>query len=584
MSRIRRLRRRAGHSASTHDRARRLSAVHLDEPLEPSDSTWLAEHLASCAPCRSVASAYAADRTALRGLRDRQPEAPRDLWARTAASLQRESVSSGRVRRRSSAPPRRTSIPGFGALAGVAAVALVVGATVLSGNPAGGPQIPVASGGGSQLAIAPTPTVPGPTTIAVGAGWVNWIEKAADGALAYNTTQVLEVCPPDRQPDCAPVAPVDPQRVNLTIRPKSVTKSPGRNQAVVVGTDASGRDAVVVIVLPTTEPSPAPTKRPTPTPTPPETTVPATETPGSTTTDTTPPPDPATTSEPSDEPPPATPTPTAVATPEPTVALSLAIVSDVTVVGQSAAYSPDGSWFAFSARPADDSAGPDVYLWRVGSSEAKPMTDDHASVFASWVGNRLVASRTMDDGSTASFFIDPVSAIETPIEGRAWRPIVDPTGRWAVTWVGTVKPGSTERTAIPDVGSLVLRAFDRTLGFDPDTSTSEPVAKGQFGEFDVRWDETGRWLAVWLADPTDPTIGRLNLLRLDPDTGQLDRPRGAPQDVTSLAGFSISNGRLVWATPPGQGGEGSRVQIVAWSGGSVGAVESGPVEDVIVVN
>ncbi len=387
----------------------------------------------------------------------------------------------------------------------------------------------------SQLAIAPTPTLPGPTPIAVGAGWVNWIEKSADGALAYNTTRVLEVCPPDRQPDCAPVAPVDPKHVNLTIRPKSVTKSPGRNQAVVVGTDAAGKDAVLVIVLPTSEPSPAPTKRPTPKPAPPETAAPSTETPGSTATDTPAPTDPATSSAPSDEP---SPTPTADGTPEPTVALSLAIVSGVTVVGQSAAYSPDGSWFAFSARPADDSAGPDVYLWRVGSSEAKRMTDDHASVFASWVGNRLVASRTVDGTSTVSFFIDPVSAIETPIEGRAWRPIVDPTGRWAVTWDGTVKPGSTDQTAIPDSGSLVLRPFDRLVGFSPDSSRPEPVAKGQFGEFDVRWDETGRWLAVWLADPTDPTIGRLNLLRVDPDTGRIDRPRGAP------AGCHVTPGLL----------------------------------------
>ena len=39
-------------------------------------------------------------------------------------------------------------------------------------------------------------------------------------------------------------------------------------------------------------------------------------------------------------------------------------------------------------------------------------------------------------------------------------------------------------------------------------------------------------------------------------------------------GFSIAKGRLAWATPPGQGGEGSRVQIVAWSGDEVGSTES----------
>ena len=43
-----------------------------------------------------------------------------------------------------------------------------------------------------------------------------------------------------------------------------------------------------------------------------------------------------------------------------------------------------------------------------------------------------------------------------------------------------------------------------------------------------------------------------------------------------MPGFSIGNGRLAWATPHGQGAEGSRVQIVAWSDDGVGAAESGP--------
>jgi hypothetical protein len=53
--------------------------------------------------------------------------------------------------------------------------------------------------------------------------------------------------------------------------------------------------------------------------------------------------------------------------------------------------------------------------------------------------------------------------------------------------------------------------------------------------------------------------------------------------VASLPGFSIGEGRLAWATPPGQGGEGSRVQIVAWTPDNVGTVETAPGEDLIVV-
>ena len=112
----------------------------------------------------------------------------------------------------------------------------------------------------------------------------------------------------------------------------------------------------------------------------------------------------------------------------------------------------------------------------------------------------------------------------------------------------------------------------------------EVISDEAISEFDARWDETGSWLGIWLADASDATIGRLSLLHVDPATGKLERVHGAPKDVTALPGFSIANGRLAWATPPGQGGEGSRVQIVAWSDESVGAVESGPVEGVVVVH
>jgi hypothetical protein len=153
-----------------------------------------------------------------------------------------------------------------------------------------------------------------------------------------------------------------------------------------------------------------------------------------------------------------------------------------------------------------------------------------------------------------------------------------------VTWDGTVGLAPDGMTPVPADGSLVLRGFNGATGVDATSAPAAAVAAGPFAEFDVRWDETGSWLAVWLADASDPTIGRLSLLQLDPVTGELDRPHGAPHDMPALPGFSIANGRLAWATPPGQSGEGSRVQVVAWTDDGVGAVESGPVENVVVIH
>jgi hypothetical protein len=153
-----------------------------------------------------------------------------------------------------------------------------------------------------------------------------------------------------------------------------------------------------------------------------------------------------------------------------------------------------------------------------------------------------------------------------------------------VTWDGSVKVGPDGMTPVAAEGALVLRSFRDASGVDTTGKPAAVVAEGSFAEFDVRWDETGSWLAVWLADAGDPSIGRLSLLQIDPVTGELERPRGAPRDTPALPGFSIANGRLAWATPRGQDGEGSRVQVVAWTDDGVGAVESGPVENVVVIH
>jgi hypothetical protein len=591
MSRMHRLRRRhASASTAFHVRARELAADSLGSPLTDVDAVWLDEHLADCASCRSIAAAYEADRLTLRGLRDHQPEAPRDLWARTAAALERESVASGGATRRATGRSSRSG-PWLGVASGVAVIALVIGVSALSGAFNRGPTTANVPAPSTPAVAIASPAVPGPTPIVVGAGSVGWVGTSPDGDLAYNVTPVHQVCPADRQPDCAPVTDNDSKSVHMDVRPKSISQSPVRNQAVVVGTDAQGDDAVVVIALPTRAPTttPVPTVEPSVAPTVAPTGTAATSAPPTTSE---PPASASTEPTPSasvEATPAATPTTTPSATPEPTIATALAIVSDVTVVGESAAFSPDGAWFAFTARPSDDSAGPDIYLWRVGDTLARPLTDDHRSVFASWAGGRVVGSRPAAAASTAaveprSFFLDPATRQETAITAPAWRPIVDPAGDRAVTWIGTVKLGSDGLTSVPAAGSLVLRGFTKDVGPDPGDAAAAVVSDGPVSEFDVRWDETGTWLAIWVAEATDPTIGRLSLLHLDRATGRIDRPHGAPQDVTALPGFSIADKRLAWATPPGQGGDGSRVQIVAWTDKTVGAVESGPVEGVVVVH
>jgi hypothetical protein len=186
--------------------------------------------------------------------------------------------------------------------------------------------------------------------------------------------------------------------------------------------------------------------------------------------------------------------------------------------------------------------------------------------------------------SARSFLVDPATGAQTELDGSAWRPVVDPSGQWALTWDGTVRLDDGGLSITPASGSLAVRPFTKGVGIGDDSTNGSIVTDSAVPEFDARWDETGTWLAVWLADPSNPAIGRLSLHHLDRTTGKIERVQGAPKDQTALPGFSIGNGRLAWATPPGTGGEGSRVQVVAWSNDTVGSVESGPVEDVIVIH
>jgi predicted anti-sigma-YlaC factor YlaD len=197
MSRVHRLRRRVGQSAATHERARTLAATRVDFALDPVEAAWLEAHLGSCEACRSVAVGYDADRLALRAMRDRQPVPPRDLWARTSAAIERESASRGGRSRRAGSP-RRRSIP-LGALSGVAVIAVVIGASVLSGGFINGPRSGGA-GGTPPIAVVPTSRIPGATPMAVGVGSVEWVGTSSNGGLAYSSDTIEKVCPTDRQP------------------------------------------------------------------------------------------------------------------------------------------------------------------------------------------------------------------------------------------------------------------------------------------------------------------------------------------------------------------------------------------------
>jgi hypothetical protein len=93
-------------------------------------------------------------------------------------------------------------------------------------------------------------------------------------------------------------------------------------------------------------------------------------------------------------------------------------------------------------------------------------------------------------------------------------------------------------------------------------------------DFDAQFDPHGTRLAVWIADPADPSVGTLRLIVLDPAAGGVDTALQPLAPTEALRGFSIDEGRLGWVTPPGQDGKPTSVRVLAWLGDQFGKVQT----------
>lgn len=512
----------------THVRARRLAAVRLDQALPPDDEAALAVHLDGCADCRAVANGYQADRLALRSMPPVEP--PRDLWARTSAGLELE-----RARHPRSAPrgPRRWGPVAIlsGGVALVLVIALV-GPGLLNPAPTAPGPVAIASGAG----VPPPSARPAVTPLTVPTTEVTWVVTKGSGGVSLVTANVNKVCPTGDEPDCAPLAGISRSLADLPTVPSSLVLSPSNaGQAVAIGPapDQVGT-TLFVMAVPSAAPGPSssaspsavassgPVQSPHPTPV---------VTPAGSRPESTPSPAGSVAPTPSASPAEASPSPLPSATisplpsgsPAPTAAATLAILSNVTLVGDQAAYSPDGQWFAFSARPAGTATGPDIYVWQASWPAAEPITTDHGSVFSGWVDGRILASRAepistdaspapspaAPSGSSspaapiasaqppaapvpspsqpadasaslpaasgqpsagpsgppalatpASYLIDPATGSATRIVGLdGWRPVVDPSGQWVAYWAGTLSFDAASGMWLPFQGGLQVASW-----------------------------------------------------------------------------------------------------------------------------
>jgi hypothetical protein len=613
-------RRRPDSPAFAHERARSLAAERLVAPLEPAEGDWLDAHLAACVACRGAADGYERDRLELRAFRRQPIEPPRDLWARTSAAIELEAGarSRGAARRRGLS----SSVVPLGAISGLLVVAVVFGASLLSSRAVPSVTPPTASL--FAFSFAPSSTGrPEPTPLSVPQGNVDYLAVGDDGTLAMHTAEYSEVCP-DNGAKCRPLRDAVPLHIDVPDAPDQAIMAPDEDQ-IVVAVDGQ----LLVVPAPTPAgPVGGPTGPPdeTASPTPTATTEPTATIEPTGSAQPTVSAEPTESAEPTTSVPPTTePSPSEDPTPsasgEPTLSPSpsigpgtIAIAEDVVLVGHTE-FDAAGNRFAFSARPADGSAGPDIFVWTVGEAQATPVTTDHRSVFSGWRGDLVLGSRPVDPAAAETmaetFLVDPETGTEAVVGvPSAWRPTVDPDGERAVYWIGTIARDESGVEWAPADGQLVVGTWPVTPelvapsaepersadpaataeptspvpGSDDDGGASvvEVLADGPVRNWEARWDEAGGHLAVWIADPDDATIGRLSLYAVDRvGTPDLDEPQ--LRGEVARPGFSIEDGHLAWATKDGQDGKASHVRIVAWTDDGIGQIETPTGEDVLIV-
>ncbi len=207
------------------------------------------------------------------------------------------------------------------------------------------------------------------------------------------------------------------------------------------------------------------------------------------------------------------------------------------------------------------------------------------------VGSTAPDAATSTDHAGSSFVLDPATGdkVSLPQTGSTWRPSVDPSGRRAVYWTGSVGRRDDVPVDVPGDGRLVIGDWaadgatpsgspeaTALAGNQADIRHETTITTGPIADWDARWDASGTKLAVWIADPKDPTVGALSLYDVDPFNGRVDLKKPLLDAQRATAGFSISDGKLVWAEPTTDGTGGGRILVLAWTDQGAGTIETLP--------
>jgi hypothetical protein len=467
------------HFDQLHEPFRELISQRLDGSLADTSEVALRSHLVDCPYCRQVEHDFAEQRRLLQGLPQAIP--PRDLWARTSAALDRELLRDARHGGlpRSSQRKAHEGLAALARPASVPSVLLVSSASFVLASvlliTQLGPSLRLPSGGASEA------------TPAVGGVALAFVGSDAQGLTLYRT-RVDAGCP--NSAECPGEDAVE-ARVTFpaSFEPDTLSLAPQGNRIAIMGSDSGRADVFAVMDVPPLDGSDDVPSRPRPR----APAATATSAPSATmlVLSQTPAPSLASSGSNSDQ-----------VIPEELVVST--ILDGVYGVGSAPAWSADGQVLAFSAMPFNRSMGPDIYVWKVGDSRARPITDDHRSYFASWSGDQIVVSRTdaLQNALVAphvtTLAINLATHEQRTVHGpELWLPQVDPNGQNAVGWNGEMAWQAGE--AVPVHGELYLVDWAALNPF----GAAAPVAVPTVDAIDMSGDYSGVPTPSPTAEATD---------------------------------------------------------------------------------
>lgn len=624
-----------------HASARMLSSAAIDDELAPTSAKWLAAHLRGCEECRLVADEYRALHDELSGLAT--PEPPRDLWARTAAGL--DAVDRASARRLGRIGLAGMRLSGFArnrssmsSAMAVAIAVVVVGLSLLSQGPLFVPR--AAPSISTNLAVATVaPSAGTQAAVALVDGTSYWVAPENGVYQIKGGTTHCTGSPAS----CAVT------NGNGTVVGSIASKSPVSVVISPSATSAAVWNANKVLILPLTQTAPKTVAidQLTPRPTTPAATATVTAT-AAATADLSSPiasvePDGSAiaTAQLAESAAPATPAPPAATPatgPQPT-----AILDGYKIVGRAPEFSANGVWVAFSARRVTQSAGSDVFVWRIGWERAKVVTTSHADLFAGWFGSQILISEfsELDSGAgttptpsapadatgvpataapvaraatiaAISYLYDPASEAVSRIDRLMLMPVVDPMGRYIVYWSGTVafdtatglygpgqgdfyfdawsnidlvaahlgdgggrSPSPAPTAVASETAPAVVQPSDSAsplalsgeaaglrvapvlggqssaqLGSSTGLPQRVPVssAPGTVTSWCVRWDATGQYVAIWVADAGAADVGHVTLLNVIPGTNMLNVD-GLLLSTSARSNIQFDNSQFVYTSP-----------------------------------